>query len=341
MSVETYDAVARADDIARTWPDGREMPALIRDVADYVKRQQWLSLGATRMVGDRMDDYWIENGADLWPDFGIFMRLSEGSRVAQWFREGDTGEPPVVLIGSEGELKILSPTLEAFLAAWALAAFDAGGKLVARGRAANIEVELPSDLLRGDYEEEEGIPDGRPALASFLTERLGRDVRTALAPPPPSKPLETFFSQWGDAARAGFAANANLLAIARALDRHIPRGKQPWERVRMNVAAVDGRIEIGGPGDPRQPLPEPDAAVVRPLIAAEREARTKGRHAPRGLWHSADLLLYPDGACHIAADWEAEPKFWHGPAATAVEYAADLARYPRSVRWLEPWMAVR
>lgn len=333
---ETYSNVANADDIARQWPDGRDMPTVIRSVVDYVKNKPWMSLGATRLVGDRMDDFWIENGADLWQDFGIFMRLPDGSRVAQWFQKRDAASvPPIVYIGSEGEMEILSSSLEAFLATWALAHFDVAGNLVGEG----VKVGLPSDLIRDeDDADDEKVVDGRPPFAAFLTSLLGQDVRTHVRPKPDDAPFKAFFEAWGKRQRAALATNSNLTAIVRAMDAYVPRGKQPWERAHFHLAAIGDRLEIGGKGDPRKPLNDADAAAIRPFILAEREARASGEHAPRGLWHSASLLLYPDGACQIAADWSAAPKFWHGAPATAAELAADQSRFPKSPRWREPWM---
>lgn len=335
---ETYAQVAKPEDIARQWPDGRDAPQLILHVATYLKDKPWGSLGYTRLLGDRMDDYWIENGADLWRDFGCFMRLPDGSRVAQWFRDGASGEPPVVLIGSEGEQQILAPDLPAFLAAWALAGFDDQGALVAATKSGSVAVKLPSDLVLGDNRDADAVPDGRPAFAAFLERQLGAPLAQVLKPAPADAPFAAFFTAWGEEARAEMASNENLKAIAAVMDHHIPRGKKIWERESFNIAAIDNRIEIAGKGDPRQPLAAAEADAIRPHIAAERERRAKGVHAPRGLWNSAQLQLYPDGACHIAADWSPAPKFWHGPAATAAELASEHKRFPKSDRWIESWM---
>ena len=340
---ETYANVALPDDIARQWPDGRTAPQLILDVARYMADKPWLSLGATRLVGDRMDDHWIGNGADLWRDFGIFMRLPEGSRVAQWFRDGDTGEPPIVLIGSEGEQRILAPDLHSFLAAWALAdaADQSTQKMMADVAAKGTPIELPSDLLRDDDDEDfEGnkIPDGRPEFARFLEGKIGQPLASLLKPSPDSAPFVSFFSAWGERADAELAANSNLKKIAEALDQYVPRGKNIWERTSFKLAAAGDRLEIGSANDPRKVLSETEAAAVRPLILAERKRRAEGVHAVRGLWHSAFVFLYPDGSCQIPADWSSEPKFFHGPLATKAEFDAEFANYPKSPRWIEPWM---
>ena len=85
---ETYRDYVNLDELARQWPDGRDVPPLLADLVRYLKDRPWGSLGDFILRGGRMDDYWLENEADCWPHFGIFMRLPDGSRVAQWFREG-------------------------------------------------------------------------------------------------------------------------------------------------------------------------------------------------------------------------------------------------------------
>lgn len=335
---ETYAPVARADDIALYWPDGREMPAMIRSVADYMAKQEWLSIGATRMIGDRMDDHWIENGADLWTDFGCFMRLPEGSRVAQWFRDGETGEPPVVLIGSEGQMVVLANDLQSFLAAWALGEFDDAGNLVAKCATGSIEIALPSELVRDEDDEAEGIPNGRPAFAKFLQSLLGRHPCEALKPKPDDALLQSFFQAWGETQRAEIASNPNLRKIAAVLDAFVPRGKNPWEHADFRIAAIGDRIEIGGKGNPKNPLEAGLADQIRPLISAERERRAAGVNSFRGLWYVGHLMLMPDGVCQLAADWESEPKFFHGPPPTAAELAGEFKRFPKSERWMREWM---
>lgn len=323
---ETYANVARADDIARQWPDGRTPPQIILDVADYMRDKPWISLGATRLVGDRMDDHWIENGADLWRDFGCFMRLPEGSRVAQWFRDGDAGAPPIVLIGSEGEQRILAPDIESFLAAWALGKSES----------------LPYELLPEENEDSDGdeaaVADGRPAFADFLEIKLSKPLKSFLKPSPDSKTFQDFFESWGAAALAEIGANNNLKQIAKILADDFPRGGNSWVRTSFKLAAVAGRLEIGGKNDPRKPLAEEKAAAIRPFIIAERERRALGVHAPRGQWNSAFVYLTSDGTCQIPADWSSPPKFFHGPPATAAELAAEFAKFPKSPRWREPWM---
>jgi hypothetical protein len=125
------------------------------------------------------------------------------------------------------------------------------------------------------------------------------------------------------------------------LDDHIPRGKQPWERANFDIRVAGPRIEILSsflpPDYATRGQPAQRDALV-PLILRAREARATGRHAIRGLWHRARLTLSPDGVAQLAGDWESEPGFEAGGRVTKAELDADLARFPRSPRWREPWM---
>ena len=44
------------------------------------------------------------------------------------------------------------------------------------------------------------------------------------------------------------------------------------------------------------------------------------------------------GHVYIEAAWDEEPKFTTGGRVTKAELNADLEQFPRSARWMEPWM---
>jgi hypothetical protein len=326
---ETYEEYVDLDEIARQWPDGRDPPPLLADLARHVSGRERGALGAFRLAGDRLDDNWIENGADCWPHFGVFMVLPDGSRVAQWFRDG-AADVPIVYLGSEGDVRLEAPNLEAFLAAWATATYDRQGNLVANGEA----VSLPSELVRSADDE---VADGRPAMAEFLRRRLGGDPPALIAPRQADAPIAQFFATWREQATAREASDPELRAIASALDAYVPRGKKAWERVLIDIRAAGHRFEVDDPKE-RKPLAEEE--IVIPLVAAAREARAQGVHAVRGLWHTAYIELNPDGRCRLVCNWQRKPIFRDGQPPQPAEIGADLARFPRSARWLEPWMTV-
>jgi hypothetical protein len=327
---ETYRDYVDFDELARQWPDGRDVPPLLADLVRYLEDRPWGSLGDFILRGGRMDDYWVENGVDCWPHFGIFMRLPDGSRVAQWFREGASPDDvPIVYSDSEGEERMVASSLEEFLAVWALARYDDTGNLVANGQRVSLPIELR-------YEADRGAPDGRADFLDFLRQRLGREPQTIIGPHPSHEPIERFFKEWSETQRQKMATDPTLRSIAGILDAYIPRGKQPWDRVSLDIRVAGARCEIDAPEGPKTPLAEEREII--PLVLAARAARATGVHAVRGVWHSAAILLTPDGLCRIAADWQREPVFRDGTRPTADEIAADLARFPRSARWMEPWM---
>jgi hypothetical protein len=132
------------------------------------------------------------------------------------------------------------------------------------------------------------------------------------------------------------ATDSTLRSIAGILDAYIPRGKQPWDRVSLDIRVAGARCEIDAPEGPKTPLAEEREII--PLVLAARAARATGVHAVRRVWHSAAIRLTPDGLCRITANWHREPVFRDGTPPTADEIAADLARFPRGARWMEPWM---
>lgn len=325
MSDETYSAGIKPGEVARRWPEGRECPKSILDLALLIKDWRWGSVGHFSMPGGRFNDYWIEGGADLHDRFGMFLHLPEGTEIALWYHDGAiAGAEPVVEIGSEGALNVLAPNLKAFMIDWA------------EGRGA---LDLAFDDS-GDYEDltPEKLADRKRRRAELLAFAKALPDAPAGAPAPD---LQKFVDGFAEKSRAAIKADPVLQDIAKLLTNHIPRGKKTWEVQTFWIAAAGSRIEIVGQFVPpdykkRAPVPEHDALV--PLIAKAREARAAAPHQQRGLWHSANLILHPDGHAEIRADWDQEPKFHASSPATKAEIDADLARFPRAPRWIEPWM---
>jgi hypothetical protein len=319
--VQYYDAGMDVPNLRRTWPDGHDLPPLIADIATMLKGEVWGSVGYLTMPGSRFNDYWIENGADLWPQFGMFVHLPDGTEIAQWFHDGAVpGAEPIVEIGSEGNLEVIAPNLKSFFRDWAN---DSG------------RAEMTLD-------EEDRTPENvarwRAAAAKMLTIV---DATPDHPPGPPAHDIAGFITQYGERARAAMRTDPVHQDIARVMEASIPRGKESWEYFNCQINVAGERIELLGNATPetypkRAPVPHSDALI--PLILKAREARAQGIHAARGLWHSASLRIYPDGMVHIPADWDAKPNFETGAPVTRADIEADLARFPRSGRWRMPWM---
>ena len=290
--------------IERNWPDGHDVPQLIRDVAEFMRAVPLGTLGYAEFQGLRFDDYYLEDGADLAAHFGMFLGLGEGSRIALWLNEvASRGQEPVINLGSEGEVKVIADSIEGFFAAWAL----------------DDRTLLP-EAMGMDYPNPDDIKN-RQLLADFLRWRLSiDDLRSLAGVKQPHPDLPKSLDQHGAAARARSASDPNLVAMRRVLDAYIPRGNEPWQGVRLLINVVGGRMTITTPSMSylyEEPLPAALFDQLAPLIHAERNMRADPqRFGKRGLWHSCSLELSPDGTANIKAYWATEPKFVDGKRAT-------------------------
>jgi hypothetical protein len=309
--------------VERCWPVGHDVPKLIVDVANLVATWPAGSVGYFTINGNRFDDYWIENGGELSEQFGNFFTLSEGTRISLWFHDGAVrGAEPVIEIGSEGELKVLAPNLKSFLTKWA-------------DGHAHHELDPDSE----DQEEDAAV---RAHSRKILSDQLRVLINAAPDHPRGAQvaDLPNFMETWQKKATAELAANPTMQAIARCLDAHIPRDKEPWETIHMHLRIAGARVEIqtnAVPPDYKTFVPLPEREALIPLVLHARKERAR-LHPERGLWHSASLEVSGAGQAVIKASWEFEPEFREGGRMTKAEFEADLARFPKSPRWREPWM---
>ncbi len=318
--IQYYDKAMDVANLRRTWPDGRDLPPLIADIATMLKAEIWGSVGYLSMPGSRFNDYWVEDGADLWPQFGMFVHLPDGTEIAQWFHEGAVpGAEPIVEIGSEGSLEVIAPNLKTFFRDWAK---DSG------------RAEMTLD--------EEDRTAENVARWQAVATKMNAIIDAAPDHPAgyPAHDIADFIAHYGEASRARMRADPIHQEIARVMDALIPRGKEPWEYFNCQINVAGDRIELLGNATPEtypKRAPMPHLATLIPLLLKAREARAQGIHAVRGLWHCASLRIYPDGLVQISADWDAKPVFETGAPVTRADIEADLARYPRSARWRMPW----
>ncbi len=71
------------DNLPRFWPKGQMIPALITDVAALIAPWPWGMVSHVYITGSRPNDYMIENGADLWNQFGMFMGFANRTEYAR------------------------------------------------------------------------------------------------------------------------------------------------------------------------------------------------------------------------------------------------------------------
>jgi hypothetical protein len=319
--VQYYDKGINIPNLQRCWPDGQEMPQLIAEIGTMLKSEVWGSVGYVEMPGSRFNDYWLEGGADLWPQFGMFAHLPDGTEIAVWYHDGAVrGAEPIVEIGSEGDLRVLAPNLKSFFRDWAK---DSGH----HSMTLDDEDRTPERLARWK------------SVAAKMTALI--DATPDHPPGAPTQDIAGFINKFGETSRAAMRDNPIHQAIAKVLDAHIPRGKAAWENYNCQINVAGNRIEFLPDAMPpdyarREALPEVEA--LTPLILQARAARAQGIHAVRGLWHSASLRISPDGTVNLPADWDARPDFETGAKVTRADIDADLTRFPRSPRWRMPWM---
>src|SRR5687768_723153 len=97
------------------FPPHFPVPPLLLAFADWVSKKPWGSLGDFRVQSSHWDDYG-DDACDLYPHFALFLREGTGSVAGFWLPQGKCiDSPPVVFIGSEGQLKVLGNSLEDFL----------------------------------------------------------------------------------------------------------------------------------------------------------------------------------------------------------------------------------
>jgi hypothetical protein len=286
MSNDTYCDAIDISGLQNHWPDGRDIPQLIIKIATLIQDWPWGAIGYFSMRGARLNDHWIELGADLWDQFGLFIHLSDGSEIGVWFHEGAVpGAEPVLLIGSEGDVSILAPNLKYFMTYWA----QGDGPL---NLAFLIDEEPPERIA-----ERQDLGD---RMLTLIQQEPYPPIGAEIPDP------ELFMTAYGDAALAQLAGDPVMIAIAELMDAHIPQSQEVWHRVGFSIAAAGPHIEVLAPlsedGETRVPFPECEALI--PLLLQAREERAIGKHSRRGLWHSAILWLYSTGRVYIEANWE-------------------------------------
>jgi hypothetical protein len=325
---DTYFESIDLASLERNWPEPHAVPVAILEFVNLIRDWPFEALGIFSIQGERMHDYYIELGADLNEQFGKFLHFSDGTYIALWFHDGVVANAePVVELGSEGDLKVIAPNLKRFFNTWANGPF-------------HQELELA---------EEERTPERiaqRKAYGKKLLEFARRLPEHPTGVPAPN--LEHLMEQQSKMALKKFAADPTLQAITKLMDAHYPWGESFWT-LEFQIHVAGPRIEVIGPAlaetdyKTRMVIPELEALI--PLILKVRKERATPPFQTRGLWHVATLTLHifpPDfdqgGHAYIKAAWDEEPKFSTGGRVTKAELNADLERFPRSTRWVEPWM---
>jgi hypothetical protein len=274
------------DNLSRFWPKGQTVPALITDIATLIAPWPWGIISHVYITASRPNDYFIENGADLWNQFGMFMGFANGTEYAMWYYDGcPAGAEPIVSFGDEGELRILAPNLKAFFQQWA-----AG--------------EGVGWLDPFDYD---ATPELLAERQSYGAKLLAIVDAAPTPPPAPTPPdITQFIEDFDKAARAKNDADPTLRAIATLLASHFPTDENNSRGVSFGLKAAGDTIEVETTlmePDYTEYAPLPEREALIPLIRQARLERAAAQNDGRGLWVSGNLYLQFGGHAFISGDW--------------------------------------
>ena len=325
---DTYSQSVDLASLEHNWPEPHAVPPAIIGFANLIRDWPFEALGIFSIQGERLNDYYIELGADLSEQFGKFLHFPDGTYIALWFHVGVLANAePVIELGSEGDLNVLAPNLKSFLTNWANGPFHEALEL----------------------EDEERTPE-RITQRNLYGQKLLEFAQTLPEHPTGSSipNLEQMMENQSKIALKKFAGNPTMRAITKLMDAHYRWDESFWT-LEFQISVAGPRIEIRGPAlaetdyKTRMQIPELEALI--PLVLKAREERAAPPFSARGLWHVATLTLHifpaeidQGGHAYIKAAWDEEPKFETGGRVTKVELNADLERFSRSQRWMEPWM---
>lgn len=302
------------DSIRRVFPPGTEPPPLLLDFAAWLTGRPWGSVGCFGLVGQFSDDAPILDGSLLRNDFALFMRLPEGSVVGTWYGAGpDAANAPIVVLGSEGQNVILAASLEGLLAKIALRHFE-----------------------ESDLAPHEDAEDATGALADWLVKRLGaRHLETLTEAPTVLLDFGRWAERWCRDREAFWSTHPTMVEIAGHLVAHRPKGNNPWDRTRFEVAIVGRQFQVRVLRRSRQRIEE--ARLIEPLLCDLRDEMWRAEPA-LGLWYSMSFALSADGRTFPRFDYETRPTIDEFPADLA-QARTDLLRAPRPGRWVPTWLA--
>jgi hypothetical protein len=302
------------DGIRRAFPAGTESPALLIDFAAWLDGRQWGSVGCFDLVGQFCDVAPILDGSLLRNDFALFLRLPEGSVAGAWYGAGpDMACAPIVMLGSKGRNEVLAASLEGLLAKIALRHFE-----------------------KGDLAPHEDAVDATEELADWLVTRLGtRHLETLTDAPTASVDFGRWAERWCRDREAYWSSHPTMVEIAGHLMAHWPRGKNPSDLARFEVAIVGRQLQVRVLCCGRRPIAE--ATLIEPLLCDLRDELWRA-HPALGLWYSMSFALSADGRILPRFDYDTRPTIDESPADLA-QARTDLLRAPRPGRWVPTWLA--
>ncbi len=306
------------ESLYQNFPQGFTVPKLLIDFCDWLKSHPEQTLGSFHITSERFNDYYIEEGSDLQPYFANFLRDSTGGTIGYWLYDGlHTKSPPIVLFGSEGELKILAEDLMDFLR-----------QFLKQGEVATIRESF----------DPEPTDDERVEFASWLGERPFECKPLSLIAHPD---IGQWIENWVKPRRDRFESDPIHVELTNRLRKYLQPNAEAWDRECFDVLLVGSHFQMWhrsyGPKD----MPRSDYQELEPLFRALREQRVK-QMPERGAWFYAWVCIYPTLPASLACEFMKHPKIGEViPELSDSDLRLDLLKYPRTAYWMPAWLTQR
>ena len=176
------------------------------------------------------------------------------------------------------------------------------------------------DLAPAEEEDEDTVPDARPALKEWL---LSKNVQSRLASPPD---MAAFFDLWQQRQLEIWKEDGDFQAIGAVLRAHRKVKMAVWESIEIKVDICGPQVSVTS----RDKIDTESLELIGRCVAV-REGMARA-YPERGLWFSARFNWYPSGATTIRAEYMNLPEDADHESALA-----DLRRMPRNAFWTPSW----
>ena len=111
LDVRRQNTIMLANDVESKFPPNVSLPLGVRTLCDFLDQNGYPISGCFEIskIGDDDMAAWFPNDTEMQHRFAVFGRGSTGSVYALWLRDGnDADTAPVIVLGSEGELRVLA-----------------------------------------------------------------------------------------------------------------------------------------------------------------------------------------------------------------------------------------
>lgn len=296
------------------FPEGFQVPSLLREFEEWLRDRPCQSLGNFSFSSDRINDFWYENGSDLHSHFAFFLQEGSGGQIGYWIQDKDHPDSsPIVYLGSEGELEILSETLEQFLI------------LLAKGKTPLTDPEDPDIDDNCQRELLEWLASRGYQGNGFKEKRFDSTL------------LEVWMNEWSQQQRDRIDKHPALLEIADHLRKFTTFKGDPWETKCFDVLLVGTQFQMWQRKFGPIPMESEKVIGLEPFFRAVREERAHD-FPERGLWFSAWIEIRSEGGANLCCNFMDEPKIMDEPLSIPLsDYELDMARFPRSKHWMPRW----